>query len=230
MFNDIHTKKNLALFIALLFHVSGLIGILFTVYKPWFIEKTTFNLLLMFGLLVWVQSQKNKIFFLFLGFTFVVGMLTEIIGVNTGLIFGHYQYGNLMGVKFFGVPWLIGLNWFNVVFCSGVLAYAIKNLVVKKLNVLVVEENLILNTFFVALVGATIATAFDFILEPAAIKLGFWQWQNNTIPVYNFLSWFIISFILLLFFNNTIADKKNNFAIQLMFIQILFFIFLNFFL
>ena len=225
-----HSKKNLAFFIALLFHVSGLLGILFTAYKPWFIEKTTFNLLLMFGLLVWVQSQKNKKFFLFLGFTFVVGMLTEIIGVNTGLIFGHYQYGNLMGAKFFGVPWLIGINWFNVVFCSGVLAHAIKNVFVKKLNVLVVEENLTLNTFFVAVFGAAIATAFDFILEPAAIKLGFWQWHNNTIPVYNFLSWFIITFLLLLIFNKTIIDKKNKFAIQLLFIQILFFIFLNFFL
>jgi putative membrane protein len=30
---------------------------------------------------------------------------------------------------------------------------------------------------------------FDLLLEPAAIALGYWQWQNNQIPLQNYLSW-----------------------------------------
>ena len=38
-------------------------------------------------------------------------MITESLGVNYGLIFGNYEYGNNLGFKFFGVPFLIGINW-----------------------------------------------------------------------------------------------------------------------
>ena len=38
-------------------------------------------------------------------------MLTEAIGVNTGLLFGTYEYGANLGFKIFGVPLIIGVNW-----------------------------------------------------------------------------------------------------------------------
>jgi len=44
--------QDIALFIVLLFHVSGAIGILFTPYKDWFIQNTPLNLLIMAVLLI----------------------------------------------------------------------------------------------------------------------------------------------------------------------------------
>ena len=65
--------QNIALFIVLLFHISGAIGILFTSYKDWFIQNTPLNLLLMALLLIITQKQKDRSFFLFLIITYIAG-------------------------------------------------------------------------------------------------------------------------------------------------------------
>ena len=41
----------------------------------------------------------------------LIGFIFEIIGVKTGLIFGHYKYCNGLGTKVFDVPLIISLNW-----------------------------------------------------------------------------------------------------------------------
>ena len=112
-------KTNIALFLALLFHVSGAIGMLFTPYKDWFISNTPLNLLLMNTLLLFAQKEYSKSFWLFAALCFITGMVTEIIGVNTGYLFGDYSYGEVLGTKIYGVPLLIGMNWFMSVFCAG---------------------------------------------------------------------------------------------------------------
>ena len=50
-----------------------------------------------------------KLFFLLIT-CFLVGMLSEIIGVKYGFIFGEYSYGNALGIKFMGVPLIIGIK------------------------------------------------------------------------------------------------------------------------
>ena len=72
--------------------------------------------------------------------------------------------------------------------------------------------------------ASLLATAFDYILEPAAMKLNFWQWANNNIPWFNYSCWFIISATLLLVFNKLQFNKLNSFAIHLFIIQVLFFV------
>jgi len=86
--------NNIALFIALLFHTAGIIGILFTPYKNWFIQNTPINLLLMAALLILTQPQKNWQFFYSMIVTCIAGIAAEIIGTNTSLLFGNYTYGN----------------------------------------------------------------------------------------------------------------------------------------
>ena len=53
---------------------------------------------------------------------FFIGMLAEGLGVNYGLIFGKYDYGNNLGFKLFGVPFLIGINWIMLTIISGSIA------------------------------------------------------------------------------------------------------------
>ena len=113
------SKYNIATFIALLFHVSGCIG-MFTSHKQWFIQNTPLNLLIAFGLVLWTQQERNFAFYLFFAVAFATGMITEMIGVNTGYLFGNYEYGEGSG-KNNNVPLLIGVNWFIVVYCSGVV-------------------------------------------------------------------------------------------------------------
>jgi len=72
-----------------------------------------------------------------------------------------------------------------------------------------------------------LATLFDWIMEPVAVKLGFWKWENDIIPLYNFICWWIISMLIGLFFFNIRLKAENPFAIYLFIIQFLFFLLLQ---
>ena len=74
---------------AVFFHVIGLIGILFF-DREFFIRSTPFNLLLSSALLVWTHPGKNSYFAACLLLVFCTGFIVEVIGVNTGLLFGDY--------------------------------------------------------------------------------------------------------------------------------------------
>ena len=223
-------KKNIAIFVALLFHISGAIGILFSPYKDWFVQNTPLNLCLMAALLLYTQEQKNKWFYLFAILAFSTGMITEIIGVNTGYLFGNYSYGSVMGIKLKGVPLLIGVQWFVTVFCCGSIMQQLHQWLEKKYE----SHGLMLSpkVQFASLIvdSALLATTFDFIMEPVAIDLHFWQWQNNTIPFYNYVCWFVISVLLMIVFRTLPFKKENHFAIHLFIIQTLFFLILRTFL
>jgi len=215
------------LFISLLFHVTGLLGILFTPYKDWFVNNTPVVLLTMFLLLTNSQIKSFKAYILFSFIAFMTGMVTEIIGVNTGLLFGNYAYGEVLGPKIYGVPFLIGLNWFVIVYCAGALLTQGVELLKNKLQI---KINGFASSILVIIGGAAITTCFDFILEPVAVKLHFWSWENGQIPLLNYLCWFIISAFLLgvkMYFKSI---RINSFAISLLIIQALFFLMLNLFL
>jgi bisanhydrobacterioruberin hydratase len=224
------SKTNIALSIAILFHVCGAIGILCTPYKNWFIQNTPLNLLLMAGLLFYTQAKKKFQFYLFVAIAFAAGMVVEIIGVNTGKLFGNYSYGEVMGYKINGVPLLIGVQWFVTVFCSGVIVQAIHNWVEAKYNQLGSKMPVVFQTISFVVDGAMLATFFDIAMEPVAAKLGFWQWQNGVIPNFNYVCWFIISMLLIIVFRVLRFHKINQFAIHLFIVQLLFFLALRAFL
>lgn len=220
-------KKNVltkvALFIALLFHTCGIIGILFTPYKNWFIQNTSINLFLMALLLVLTHGSKNKNFFFFFIIAFIAGFAAEVSGANTGLFFGNYTYGEVLGIKLFNVPLIIGINWFIIIYCSGMLTQAYENYMLKQINEkgIIINKGMKLASF---IIDATfLAVFFDWVMEPVAVKLGYWQWQNNHIPTSNYATWMIISAVLLAVFRKLNQSKRNIFAVHLFIIQLLFF-------
>ena len=223
-------KKDIAIFIAILFHLCGAIGILFSSQKDWFISNTNFNLLLMAALLIWVQPNKNLHFYLFFAISFLIGMGTEMIGVNTGKLFGDYQYGNVLGKKLNGVPFLIGINWFVVVYCSGVIITKFSEWIEEKYETQGIRIKPWITTVSFVIDGAMIATMFDYNLESVAGKLNYWHWKNDSVPMYNFVCWFVISGILLYIFKKLNFYKGNLFAVHLLIIQYLFFISLQIYL
>lgn len=223
-------RNNIATGIAILFHFCGAVGILLSGNKDWFIHNTSLNLILMAALLIWNQPEKNLSFFLFLMAAFVTGMGVEMIGVNTGHLFGIYQYGNVMGAKFNGVPWLIGLNWFVLVFCCGVVMHQLHAWLHMQYEMLEIHMAGWVEKLSLLLDGALLATFFDWIMEPVAMKLGFWDWKDNLVPNFNYACWFGISMALLWLFGMLKFNKSNPFALQLLIIQSLFFLALRTFL
>lgn len=220
-------KKQYPLFLALLFHVTGVLGILLTPYKDWFVNNTPMVLLTMFLLITQSHAKLSIKHFIFFAAVFIIGMFTEMIGVNTGILFGHYQYGMVLGPKLYGVPLLIGLNWFIIVFCAGSFFSQCAVFVQEKYRFQVSETIL---AVAVVIGGATIATCFDFILEPVAVKLHFWTWENGQIPLFNYICWFIISAVMLAINIVLKISYVNRFATNLLVIEALFFLALGIFL
>lgn len=215
-------RYHAATFITLLFHVSGCIG-MFTTQRQWFVNNTPLNLLIVFVLVLFTQV-KSVAFFLFMALCFVTGMVVEMIGVKTGILFGNYQYGAVLGPKFLNVPWLIGINWFIVVYCSGVVVNLFHNWLKTKYEAQGQMLSPAVTNLSFVMDAALLATFFDWLMEPVAVKFGFWQWNGTgAIPLLNYVCWFVISSILLVVFRRLRFHKENLFAVHLLIIQLLFF-------
>ncbi len=214
--NNLKNKVAISIFLALLFHVNGLLGMM-TTYKPWFVSMTPFTLMLMFILLIWTEKKTSPLLYINAFVIFAIGMLVEIIGVNTAYLFGHYTYGNVMGIKWLGVPLLMGIQWWVTIVCSAHLLHFILSTRKQKLN-----------TFYFSILAALITTGYDVLIEPIAMAFDYWQWTNNSVPLYNYVCWFLISFIIhfgCVTYNP--IEKLNYYAATLIVTQALFFFLLN---
>ena len=215
---------------ALVFHICGLVGILLSEYKTWFIKNSLVNLLVMAVLIVLTHRLKNKNFLFFFIITFIAGFTVEVLGIHTGLIFGRYTYGDVLGIKLFNVPLIIGINWFIIIYCTGMFISFYENYIMEKLieRGITINNRLTLISFIVD--ASLLALIFDWVMEPVAVKLGYWKWETAGIPLYNYISWILVSAILLTLFRRLIGDNRNIFAVHLFIIQLLFFLVLRTFL
>lgn len=194
-----------------LFHLVGLYGFLSTTYEGLFITIVPFHLLLMFTLLVINAGDKSLELISFAFIVYLAGFFIEVIGVNTGLIFGIYEYGHALGIKLWATPLLIGLNWLILVYCSGVF----------------LERFKLKNKNMFSACGAGILLGLDFLIEPVAVRFDYWSWDGNIIPIQNYIGWYIFSFFLFRLFYRLNFQKENNAAIVLLFAQVGFFLLLN---
>ena len=224
------TKFDIATAVAVLFHTIGLVGVLYF-DKDFFLAATPFNLLLSFVLLIWTQQEKSINFFFFIVICFAVGISVEIIGTNTGVLFGNYTYEDVLGLKVRNVPVLIGVNWFIIIYCSGI---SIHTLLMKAINRIAGDTGkspTALKALSVIVDGATLAVFFDWLMEPVAVKLGYWVWNGDgSIPIFNYICWFVVSLLLLAVFHFIKFDKQNKFAVNLLLTQLMFFLLLRTFL
>lgn len=220
-------KQSIATGVAILFHLTGLAGMLW-IDKMSFASLTVLNMLVVLTLIAWTQQQKNAAFYLFAFICYTAGFLVEVIGVHTGLLFGNYVYGSTLGIKLTGVPLLIGLNWFIVVYCCGISMHMLQQRIMNKLQP---EDSGKYKWWSIASVvidGALLAVFFDWVMEPVAVSLGFWRWEDGgNIPMLNYLSWFAVSVLLLFVFSKLRFNKNNVFAIHLLLIQFMFFLMLR---
>lgn len=219
------SKCQVATAIAVLFHAIGFTGVVF--FKNSFISQATpVNLLLMFLLLVWTQQEKNYFFWLFVVIAVAAGIAVEMIGVNTKLLFGDYIYGDALGFKVKNVPLIIGVNWFIIIYCCGISVHTLLVKAIDKVSAETATPPMALKALSVIIDSATLAVFFDWLMEPVAVKLGYWKWADD-IPFYNYLCWFIVAVALLLVFQFLKFSKQNKFAVHLLMIQVMFFLLLR---
>ncbi|MBT5232812.1 MAG: carotenoid biosynthesis protein [Flavobacteriaceae bacterium] len=205
-----NTTSKISVFIIWLFHLCGMVGISYG-NKDFFLAFTPINLFISFVLLFvnqkQLESKELKSAFLI----FFIGMVSEILGVNYGLIFGDYVYLDNLGVKILGVPVLIGVNWIILTFITGSLSSFIFK-----------------NKYVSILMGAILMIGLDLLIEPVAPLLGFWIFDLQKVPLQNYLGWFVIGMITQALFQFKIAEKELTFSTHLLIINAIFFAFLNY--
>ena len=225
--NSFKPKYRLALGISLLFHFSAIIGLLFTDYRDFFIDNTPLNLIISMLLVFYTHQKIDKSLWLFFIACIFAGLFYEIIGINTGFLFGDYEYSSVMGHKIWGVPVLLGILWFTTMYCVGALTYQVCDWLKLKYNFTISNK---LEIHVLAIIASFTAVFLDLFLEPVAIKLNFWQWfPYGEIPIYNYICWFFGSLILQYLFVNLNFNKRNKFAVYLFTIQLIFFITISLF-
>jgi putative membrane protein len=205
---SIYKRFVIAFFIV--FYVVGIIGMALPVSQPLFIKLVPVALLLsLVAILLFHQPAFDFKTILVFSFIAVSGYIIEVIGVNTGLIFGHYGYGNALGIKILNTPLLIGLNWLMLMYTGHVVTEKMKQ-----------------STWFSILIASFLVLVYDFVLEKIASALNMWQWKNGIIPLQNYLAWFVITFLFLGLLKITKVKTTNSIAIAIVLMQVVFFLIL----
>jgi putative membrane protein len=187
-------------------YTAGIIGLNLDSTIELFKSLTPFNLLFSTFVLIYFHLDKSKSFIFFVIVTFMIGYWIEVVGVNTGLIFGEYEYVSTLGFEVLNVPLTIGINWLIVAYCSGHLIH--------KINVPKIVQ---------VVLAALLMTAFDYVVEPIAIRLDMWSWFGKEPPLSNYAGWFITSFVIQIIYFYAPFKKENPVAVWLFALQALFF-------
>ncbi len=190
----------------IIIYLVGIGGLSWEKSREFFTPMTPLIILLSSVLLIIYHEEGKPMHLLVFFIVFTGGFLFEAIGVNTGRIFGHYTYSDLLGWRLFDTPLLIGLNW-------AVLIYMIWNLMAQWK----------MNGWVKILIGSAMMVAYDIVLEPFAINYGLWKWQAGNPPLQNYVAWFVISMLFFIIVRMSGIKFKNRLAPYLLLIQFLFF-------
>jgi putative membrane protein len=168
-----------AAILLVLFYMVGITGMAVPETFPLFRRLIPLALLFSVAVLSFFDSagrdMKRVVVFAMI---FLTGFLVEVAGVDTGVIFGAYHYGEGLGFKIAGTPVIIGLNWLFLVYTTSGIAESLK---IKKLPAVVASSATML--------------LYDIILEQVAAPLDMWYWSNGNAPVRNYLAWFFIALV-----------------------------------
>jgi putative membrane protein len=188
-------------------YVVGILGFAIPFTHDFFRHLIPVNIFLT-TLLILVYHRPVTLRFILL--TLLVALLgfgSEVAGVKTGLLFGDYAYGSILGPKVAAVPLIMGLNWVLMIY--GGLAIASRTAP---------------GIIPICLLSAVLVTASDIIIEQFAIMTGMWTWSAGDPPIRNYVGWFFVSFILSLIYYRKVKSGKGKVAIHIFVYQMILFI------
>jgi putative membrane protein len=107
----------------------------------------------------------------------VFAIVIEAVSITTGFPYGFFTYGESMGWKLGQlVPWTVPFAWLPLV-----------------IGVVALVQRLTDSRFHQLILGVLGLLLTDFVLDPVAVSLNFWEYQNPGmyygVPVSNFFGW-----------------------------------------
>ncbi len=116
----------------------------------------------------------------FAGIAMATSAITEIIGLRTGVIFGHYAYSAEFPAKILGLPAVIPVIWFSISYLSFATAAAIRR-----------EPK-----GSHARIAAALLLSYDLVADPNHLFRGGWSYTPagffHGVPLQNFIAWYVI--------------------------------------
>ena len=196
--------RKYALYFLILVYVSGGIGFLL---KPDFFAPFT-PLTLLLTCFVFLLSQSPfTLNYLMVFFSIALsGFLIEVMGVQTGFVFGTYSYGEALGYKIMGVPLTISINWALLISSS-----------------LVMSAKFFETKWQRILAAAAFVTILDILIERIAPQLDFWYFKSGDAGLQNYMAWFVISSLIGFTFYKTLLKGHKNTALIILVLQFFFF-------
>lgn len=198
----------------LVFYIVGLLGFSIPFTSDFFTVITPFALLFSTYLLaVYHKQYSGKDIFVFL-LIYVLGFFIEVVGVNTGILFGSYFYGDALGPKILGTPLMIGVNWLFLSYTS-----------------IAISERLSKRFLIQIILAPSLMLLYDIVLENIAPLMDMWYWNDDLFlffpaPLKNFIAWWIIALLFTMIMKLSKINTKNMLAALVFVSQFLFFILL----
>jgi uncharacterized membrane protein len=117
-----------------------------------------------------LMGGKDAVAFLVIGAS--IGLLMEASSVRNGFPFGPYYYTDVFGPGVFGVPFIIPLAWYVIVY----LSYVIANLMIEHKPIV---SGTVGQAVWLSIVGAAVVTAYDLSLDPFMVtRVKAWVMEN----------------------------------------------------
>jgi putative membrane protein len=203
-------KKNLFVCMLYCFYAVGIIGHVVDFTFPYMIMLTPY-VLLIFGILVlYYATDFDRRLLMWCCGTYIFTFCIEALGVYTGEIFGSYHYGDTLGIKVFAVPLVIGFNWVLVV-----------------LGAISIAQKFVRHTILIVVLAGALTVVFDIPLEIVAVNLDYWHWQLSSVPIQNYVAWFLVAVIVAFVFTRCKLRAKSNVAVHYYYVQFMFFVLID---
>jgi bisanhydrobacterioruberin hydratase len=202
--------RNVYLFIIGLFVVLSGVFVTLLDFRPGFVWVSSLFLIALAvpSYYFFVKARGWRGFFVLLLLSFFVYFI-ESVGVVSGFPYGFFNYTQRLGFFVGVVPWTVSFGWVPLLLASWFLTEKFFSLSFRKS--VVFDYFLFLKKLFV---GAFIFMVFDFVLDPGAVSIGFWEWHKNGfyygIPLSNFVGWFFSGLVGLLIVYFIVGENLNT--------------------
>lgn len=189
------------LFFSLFLYPFGLLSVAAGMLPRGF-DWTASIIIGLYGILVFLSEHRSGISLSSLirvAAVLVLVYLLEFIGVREGVPFGNYEYTPALGFQMGNVPVAIVLAWYTTIMMSRRIAVATVRL--QKPG----------RRTAVALLAGLVTVALDVALEPmAAFIKQYWIWSGDSVPIQNYISWFVISSVIVYMLEDGRARDENS--------------------